>query len=91
MDDDSRPMRLGVLAFGLAFGSATSIAMLFLGITSSFGWGNRLVELFASLYIGFAPTVLGTILGMLWGFADGFIGGAIVAALYNLALGRARS
>jgi ABC-type molybdate transport system permease subunit len=88
MDDDGRPARLGVLAFGLAFGAATAIAMLFLGIAASFGWGDRLVSVFSSLYLGFAPTVLGTILGMAWGFADGFIGGAIVAGLYNLAIGR---
>ncbi len=88
MDGDGRPARLGVLPFGFAFGSATSIAMLILDIGASFGWGDRLVEVFSSLYVGFAPTVLGTILGMLWGFADGFIGGVILAALYNLALGR---
>ena len=89
MDDDlGRPARLGVLAFGLAFGGATAIAMLFLGIAAAFGWGASLVDLFASLYIGFAPTVGGTILGILWGFADGFIGGVILAALYNMVIGR---
>ncbi len=89
MDDDGgRPMRLGVLAFGFAFGSATSIAMLLLGITAAFGWGDRLVAVFSSLYLGYAPTAGGIILGMIWGFVDGFIGGAIVAAIYNFAIGR---
>ncbi len=46
----------------------------------------------SSLYIGYAPSFVGSVAGTVWAFADGFIGGVIVAWLYNrLLLRRARA
>lgn len=45
--------------------------------------GTALVNLIASLYIGFAPTLPGSILGAIWGLFDGFIGGVVLAWTYN--------
>lgn len=76
--------RLGVLGFALALGVTGAGFMLFLGLA---GWlfdrGTALVNLIASLYIGFAPTFPGSIFGAIWGFIDGFVGGAILAWTYN--------
>ncbi len=41
--------------------------------------GTVLVNLIASLYIGFAPTLPGSILGALWGLIDRLIGGVVLA------------
>jgi len=75
--------KLNVKALAGGFGVSWAVCMLFVGWASIFGWGTRLVEVFSSLYIGFAPTFLGGLLGAIWGFIDGAIGGAIIALVYN--------
>ncbi|MBW2998437.1 bacteriophage holin [Candidatus Woesearchaeota archaeon] len=75
--------KLDVKAFALATGILFAISSFFLGIVAMFGWGFKLITLFASFYKGFAPTVLGSFIGALWGFVDGFIGGFIIASVYN--------
>jgi len=62
--------------------------MLFVGWASMFGWGTGVVEMMSSIYLGFAPSVLGGIIGAVWGFIDGAIGGAIIALVYNAVAGR---
>jgi hypothetical protein len=80
----SEDHRLGVLGFALALGVTGAVFMLFLGLAGwLFDWGTALVNLIASLYIGFAPTFPGSILGAIWGFIDGFIGGVVLAWTYN--------
>lgn len=74
-------LNIKALAFGL--GVSWAFAMLFLGWASMFGWGTKLVEVMASVYIGYAPSFLGGIIGAIWGFFDGAIGGAIIAYAYN--------
>jgi len=77
-------MKLDVKAFGLACGIIWSIAMLSLGLLNTFSdWGAGLEGVMATLYIGYAPTLLGSIIGALWGFADAGIGGMAIAWLYN--------
>ena len=75
--------KLNVRALAVGLGVSWSVCMLFVGWASMLGWGTGLVEVFSSLYIGFAPTVLGGVLGAIWGFIDGAIGGAIIALVYN--------
>ena len=77
-------MKLNVKAFGLACGIMWSLAMIFLGLLNTFSnWGSEFEGIMATLYIGYAPTILGSILGGLWGFADAGIGGMVIAWLYN--------
>lgn len=59
------------------------LSMLLVGWTDTLGWGVEFVEVMASIYVGFAPTIGGEI-GGIWGFVDGMIAGAIVAFTYNL-------
>lgn len=76
--------KLDIKALGLTVGIFWGLYCVLLGITSMlFGYGTPLLELLASLYVGYKPTLLGSLAGGLWAFADGFIGGAVVAWLYN--------
>ena len=75
--------KLNVKTFALAWGISFGIYFLFLGWTAMFGWGEKIVELVSSFYIGYAPTFFGGIIGGIWAFFDGAIGGAIIAWIYN--------
>jgi hypothetical protein len=94
--DDLRPRSLGeinkggqkmgklsVKGLSISLGIAWAAAVLFIGWVAIFGWGTKCVEVLSSLYIGYAPTLLGGIIGAAWGFVDGAIGGLIIALVYN--------
>ncbi|MBD3304498.1 hypothetical protein GF343_05100 [Candidatus Woesearchaeota archaeon] len=70
-------------ALGLAFGILWGLACLLIGIFAMYGYGNQFLDLFASVYKGYAATWGGAVIGAIWGFVDGFIGGYILAWLYN--------
>ena len=76
-------MPLNVKALALSFGATVALFMLFIGWAAAFGWGVGVVTAISSLYIGFAPTILGGIIGAIYGFIDGAIGGALIAYFYN--------
>lgn len=77
-------MKLHSIRFGLALGIIWALCALFLGLMATYvNWGNAMVEVIASLYIGYAPTVAGSFIGLVWAFFDAFIGGFLVAWLYN--------
>ncbi len=60
--------RLSIIGLGLALGITWAISIFLLGIVAwLFGWGINLVHIIASLYVGYAPTFLGTIYGTIWG------------------------
>ncbi|MFQ6017717.1 MAG: bacteriophage holin [Kiloniellaceae bacterium] len=77
--------RLDVLSFALAFGIAMAALVFLVGIVTWITgfWGGA-VDITAKVYIGYAPTLLGSIIGGLWGFVEGFIFGALLAWLYNV-------
>ncbi len=75
--------KLSVKALAVALGIAWGAGMLFTGWASIFGWGEKIVDVMSSVYIGFAPSLLGGFIGGVWGFMDGAIGGAIIALVYN--------
>lgn len=68
---------------GLALGLFCALTMFVLGLAASVGWGVEMVNIVASLYIGYTATFVGSIIGAVYGFVDGFIGGAIFAWIYN--------
>jgi len=77
--------RLHVLNLGLALGITWAIGMFLLGIFAwLFSWGNDMVAVLGSLYLGYMPTFLGSIIGAIWGFVDCFIAGVLIAWIYNL-------
>lgn len=78
---------LHVCGFGLAIGVSWAIGMFAMGLLALFfGWGTAMVTSFSELYIGYAPTFIGSIIGAIWGFVDGFIFGVLIAWFYNIFL-----
>lgn len=75
--------KLSPNALGVAIGILWAAYVLFCGITAMFGWGGAIVEVLASLYIGYGPGVPGAIIGAIWGFVDGYIAGFVIAWIYN--------
>ncbi len=70
--------------FGLACGIIWSVLVLIMGWAAAWiGWTDAMVEIFASIYIGYSASFLGAIIGAIWAFFDGFIGGYIFVWLYN--------
>jgi|TARA_Y100000310_G_scaffold91835_1_gene89290 hypothetical protein len=73
-----------VLALGLGIGILLAVYAFLLGLTAwLWNWGTPLVEAVSTLYIGYAPTFLGSIIGAIWAFVDGFIAGVVIAWIYN--------
>ncbi len=70
-------------ALGLSLGIVWSALIFLSAIVAMFGWADEIVRVFGSLYIGYAPTVIGAIIGAVWAFVDAFIGGVLIAWLYN--------
>ena len=84
MAKDARPATLGVISFGLALALTSAAFTFLLGLMATFfGWGRVIVQVLASLYIGYSPTFVGTIAGAVWAFVDGFVAGIMIAWLYN--------
>lgn len=76
--------RLNVRAFALACGVTWGLGTLILGLIAFFsGYGMMAVTNLGSVYVGFAPTLVGSVVGALWGFIDGMIGGLILGFVYN--------
>ncbi len=77
-------MSLNPQALGLAFGVLTAVWFFALGIAATFfGWGNELIDLVGTLYVGYTATVIGAVIGAVWGFVEGFVCGFLAAWLYN--------
>ena len=67
-----------------------SASVFIMGIVAmaSTGYGMTFVHGMGTLYIGYAPTFIGSIIGAIWAFVDGFLGAAIFAWLYNIFAGK---
>lgn len=76
--------KLHPLALGVAVGVLWAVYIFIAGIIAIYAWGTTLVQTFASLYLGYGPSVLGAIIGAVWAFVDGFVAGVVVAWVYNL-------
>ena len=71
-------------AFGLALGVLWGLSVLLIGLMAHhLMYGVHFVEAVGTLYIGYAPSILGSILGAIMGFIDAFISGYLLAWLYN--------
>jgi hypothetical protein len=82
--NSSDKSKLSVCALGCAFGFTLGLGMFILALLSLWmNMGIPVVEAFASVYIGFDASIMGSLIGFAWGFLDGFCGGAIVALIYN--------
>lgn len=85
--------KLSVKALALALGLLWSAYVFLLGLiltvfpNARFFWvSQELLAMLATLYPGYAPSIVGSVIGLVWGFICGAIGGALLAWLHNLAL-----
>ncbi len=68
----------------LSIGIFWAICMFFVGIMATFvNWGKPMVDMMASVYIGFEPTLTGSFIGAAWSFADGLVCGLLFTFIYN--------
>lgn len=70
-------------ALGVAIGATWALGVGLLGLLAMFGWGTAFVDLFGSVYIGYAASIPGIIIGFIWALIDGFVAGALVGWIYN--------
>ncbi len=76
--------KLNATAFGLALGIIWAVFLFLVVLLSMYAnWGNALVELIGSLYLGVNASWIGALIALPWAFVDAFIGGFLVAWLYN--------
>jgi len=78
-------------SLGLSIGVVTGLYMLLLAWVALFkGYGVDMVHQVASVYLGYAPTIVGGVIGGVWGLVDGFVFGFIVGWIYNFVHGRCK-
>lgn len=76
--------KLNWKALAASFGVTWAIFVFLLGLSAALlDWGTSFVNLMSSIYMGYAPTVVGSFIGIPWALLDGFIAGALIALLYN--------
>lgn len=80
--------RLNPVALGMAIGIIWGVSLLIIGlIATGTSYGHPFISAVATVYIGYAPTVLGSLIGFVIGLVDGFIDGFIIGWLYNVFAG----
>jgi hypothetical protein len=88
-------MKMNIKAFGLAVGGLWAACVLLLGLAHLVwsGYGVAFLDLVASLYPGYHPANgLGAVfVSTLYALVDGTVGGAVLAWLYNIMGGTART
>lgn len=77
--------QLNPRACALAFGTVWGLGMVILALFAMFHgtYGNTIIGITSSVYLGYDNTIPGAIIGGIWGFVDGGIGGYVFAWLYN--------
>ncbi len=82
--NQNKMQKLNATAFGLALGIIWAVFLFLVVLLSMYAnWGNALVELMGSLYLGVNVSWTGALFALPWAFIDAFIGGFLVAWLYN--------
>ena len=79
----AKSLKLDIKAVGLSAGIIWGAAVFLIGLAAMQGYGVEFMQLIASVYPGYTPTVTGSIIGGIIGFIDMGIGGVIFAWLYN--------
>lgn len=72
-------------SLGIGFGVAKGLSMLIMALLAmAYGVGIPVVANLATLYSGYAPTLMGAVKGGLWGLFDGYVFGLVLGLVYNL-------
>lgn len=84
LEENAMCCKINLKAFALSLGIVWGVGMFLTGILAMLcGFGTAFVDLFATVYVGFAATFVGSLIGGFWGFVDAAIGGFIFGWLYN--------
>ena len=81
--------KLNPLALGMALGVIWGFTLFVMGLIAASGssYGVPFITAIGTVYIGYAPSFLGSLMGGIIGFIDAFIDGFILGFLYNLFAG----
>jgi len=84
--DKTPVVKLCACRLAVAAGLLWGVGLLMMGIVTTYTdtYGQKFVDVFASIYWGYEASWGGAFLGLGWGFLDGFIGMLILIGLYNL-------
>lgn len=77
------------IALGLLWGAYVFLLGIVLTIfpDATFFWvSSEFLAILATLYPGYAPTLVGSFIGLFWALICGAVGGALTAWLHNYAL-----
>jgi hypothetical protein len=77
-------IKIQLLPLGIAVGVLWAAYVFLAGIFAMFNWGAAMVEVLASLYLGYGASIVGSIIGAIWAFVDGLIAGIVIAWIYNM-------
>lgn len=75
---------LSVRAASIAAGLTLAVFFGLCAILSALEIGAPMQQLFATLFVGFAPTPAGFFISLVWGFLTGGLLGTFFAWTYNL-------
>lgn len=75
---------MNVKALSLSLGIVWASIVTLAGWFAIGGWGEYLVEVLSSFYLGYDATFSGAIIGGIWSFAEGSILGFALGFLYNV-------
>jgi len=72
-------------AMAFAVGGTWALGLVLLALIAMIHgtYGNSIISLISSVYMGYRPTIPGAVIGGIWGFVDGAIAGWIFAWIYN--------
>lgn len=72
-------------ATAFAVGGTWAIGLVLLALIAMIHgtYGNSIISLVSSVYVGYRPTIPGAVIGAIWGFVDGAIAGWVFAWIYN--------
>tara|TARA_Y100000310_G_scaffold344380_1_gene456856 strand:- start:1729 stop:1989 length:261 start_codon:yes stop_codon:yes gene_type:complete len=77
-------IKLNKLHWSLAAGLWWGLAIFALGLAGTFfSYGLAMIGVISSVYIGYAPTIIGTLIGTFWAIIDLFIGVWILIWIYE--------
>lgn len=82
MEHHCHPVRPCCLGF--AVGVVFALGMLVLAVGAMNDWGLAMLNVLASVYIGYEASWTGALVGAGWGLLDGFITGFLVGWFYEM-------
>ena len=81
---DQNSRRVDGRALRKAIGLLWAGAVVVLGVTAGYGWGDEWRDPLSDVSVGNDSTKRGLVFGAIWAFFDAFVGASLLAWLCNL-------